>query len=460
MRRRTAAVGLILSLAACTEGAGPGGAPPEILSSVVAPNPGNVLSAVVTARLDAADSVAVRYAAAGEAEEVTTPAVTPVADSAVVPVLGLEAETEYALRVVAWGGRHEARGGALQLVTGPLPEDLPSFVAHGTDPSPGYLAFAAGLYGLVIDNTGRVVWYHRFPEGPGLNFQAQPTGRYTARPQVADPAPSPVWVEIDPLGETVRTLDCLNGLTPRFHDLVVEPDHSYWILCDEVRTMDLSQDGGQPDARVTGTVVQHVSAAGALLFEWSAFDHFDVGDLPLDARDGPLVNFTHGNALDLDAEGNLLLSFRSLDELTSIDTLTGGVNWRMGGPRNEFDFEGTADPGFARQHSVRVTGPGELLLLDNSGNGAGSRAERYTVDVAARKATLTASYGSDGVFALSGGTVQALPGGRILVTFGSASRVEEYDGAGNVVWWLEDPGYVFRAQRFESLYRPGVGAAR
>jgi hypothetical protein len=73
-----------------------------------------------------------------------------------------------------------------------------------------------------------------------------------------------------------------------------------------------------------------------------------------------------------------------------------------------------------------------------------------------------ASYGSSpGVSAQLGGSVQQLPGGRTLVSFGTAGRVEEYDSAGNVVWRIEgNPGYVFRAQRIRSLYAPGVGLPR
>jgi hypothetical protein len=65
------------------------------------------------------------------------------------------------------------------------------------------------------------------------------------------------------------------------------------------------------------------------------------------------------------------------------------------------------------------------------------------------------------VSAQLGGSVQELPGGRTLVSFGTAGRVEEYDAAGNVVWRIEgNPGYVFRAQRISSLYAPGVGLPR
>ena len=462
-RRALGAAGLLLALG-CGKDDGiappPPPVPPEILGFAVAGNPDNVLSAVVTVRVRLADSVAVRYGP-GLTSDSVTPAVLPTGDSAVVPVLGLLPATTYALRVVAFGGGGQAAFGTpYGFTTDTLPSDLPRYVASGSDPSPGYIVFATGRYGVVIDNTGRVVWYRRFPTPVGLNFQPQPTGRYTVRPPTPDPAGP--WYEIDPLGHVTRTFGCAHGLVARFHDLIAEPDGAYWMMCDDTRTMDLSGVGGVAGAQVTGTVVQHVSAAGVLLFEWNPFDHFQITDLDSASRTGASVNWTHGNALDRDAEGNLLVSFRSLSEVTKIDTKTGAVVWRMGGLRNQFAFQNAPPLGFARQHGLRVTGPGRLALLDNLGDPRGSRAERYVYDEAAHTAQLVASFGpSPAVIAQLGGTTQDLPGGRTLVAFGNGDRVEEYDASGTMVWHIEGaPGYIFRAQRIRSLYRPGVGLPR
>ncbi|HUF27864.1 MAG TPA: arylsulfotransferase family protein [Gemmatimonadaceae bacterium] len=436
--------------------------PPEILASAVAANPGNVLSAMVTAEVRFADSIAVHYGLAGGTLEGAAPAVVPIDGSVLVPVLGLRADTRYDLQIVAYGGGEPLAGPVLELLTGTLPEDLPHYTASGPDPSPGFVVFAAGPYGLVIDNAGRVAWYHRFEHGPGLNFMVQPTGRYTARPLTGDPTDPAPWVEIDPRGDTTRTFACARDLQPRFHDLIGLPDHSYWIMCDETRVMDLSALGGSASARVTGTVIQHVSAGGGLLFQWSPFDHFAIADLDAASRGGESVNWTHGNALDLDVDGNLVASFRNLGEITKIDTRTGEIVWRLGGRRNEFTIEGEVLPPFAGQHGVRVTGAGSLLLLDNLGDPVSSRVERYALDEVNRTARLAAFYDpSPSVIASLGGTTQSLSEGRTLVAYGSGGRVEEYDAEGRIVWRIEgNPGYIFRVQRIHSLYQPGVGSPR
>jgi hypothetical protein len=433
---------------------------PVIDAAVALTNPHNALSAVVSVRVRNADSVSVRFHPT--ADDSVTPAMAPVGDAASIPVLGLRPEQRYVLRAVAYGPGGAVVGDPLELTTGALPSDLPRYTAGGEDPSPGYVVFAAGSYGVVIDNTGRVVWYHRFVNGPGLSFMAQPVGRYVARPPTPAAGDMEPWVELDPLGNVTRTLGCARGLQPRLHDLIGEPAGSYWIMCDETRAMDLTADGGVAEARVTGTVVQHVDTDGALLFEWNPFDHFAITDVEQAERTGANVNWTHGNAIDLDVDGNLLVSFRNLGEITKIDTRTGAVIWRMGGRRNQFTFVDTPMPAFARQHGARSYASGALVILDNVGNPSESRAERYVVDEAARTARLAHSYGSvPGVVTQIGGSVQPLPNGRTLVSFGTEGRVEEYDATGRVTWSISGhAGYVFRAQRIRSLYAPGIGTMR
>lgn len=434
---------------------------PVILSTSVAANAGNVLSALVSVRLQRADSVAMRYGVSSILDSLT-PAVAVRGDSAIVPVLGLLPKTSYHFLPVAYRDGQVTSGELLNFTTDSLPADLPRYVASGADPTPGYVVFAAGQYGLVIDNTGRVVWYLRFANSPGLNFKAEPTGHYFARPTASGPNARSRWVEIDPLGNIVRTIGCAGDLEPRFHDLIAESDGGYWLMCDDVRTLNLSGMGGKADAKVTGTDVQHVSASGDLMFQWSPFEHFDIADLDPASRSGASVNWTHGNSLALDGNGNVVVSFRNLNEITWIDTRAGSVLWRMGGSRNQFTFQDTPALTFSFQHGVRLTSQGQLLFLDNLGDKASSRVLRYDYNAVAGIARLAGSYRPvpDAV-SQTGGSVQDLPGGRTLVSFGPAGRVEEYDASGRVVWRIEgNPGYVFRAQRIRSLYAPGVGLPR
>jgi hypothetical protein len=248
------------------------------------------------------------------------------------------------------------------------------------------------------------------------------------------------------------------------HDMIAKTDGSYWLLCDETRTVDLSAQGKSATAKVLGTAVQWRSATGEMIFEWSPFEHLAVDLSVLDPVDltGASINWTHGNAIDLDSDGNLIISYRNLSQVTKIDVRTGAVMWRMGGANNEFAFDNSAVPAFARQHGVRAAGDGGVILLDNLGEVSGSRAERYEIDATHHVARLAGTFvSSDGVTAQIGGSTQRLADGHTLVSFGSGGGVEEYDATGAVVWRLDgNPGYVFKAQRIRSLYRPGFGDPR
>jgi len=142
--------------------------------------------------------------------------------------------------VVAYGDRDSTTSDVLELTTAALPGDLPHFTAGGAGPDPGFVALAAASYGVVVDNSGRVVWYRHLPDGPTLNFQIVAAGYYASSPvtpAVGDPRP---WVLLDVLGNEVGRLGCLRGLSSRFHEIRVEPDGSAWLLCDETRTLNLA----------------------------------------------------------------------------------------------------------------------------------------------------------------------------------------------------------------------------
>jgi hypothetical protein len=454
-------LGAALFVAACDGGSlGPGEAP-EILSFSATADAEHVLRVDVSVTARRADSAALELTPAGGSPTapVRSAAVPIAAGGAVVRALGLLPDTRYGVRVVAYGAGGTTVSESREIVTGSLPADLPAFVAGGSDPSPGFVVFAAGDFGLIIDNTGRVVWYHRFPTGAGLNFAPQPNGHYVAMPVTTSGIAN--WVEIDASGEPTRALGCVSGLRARLHDLIANPDGDYWILCDETRAMDLTAHGGDAAAQVTGTVVQHIASTGQLLFQWSPFDHFEITDADPAALTGAAVNWTHGNSIDLDASGNLIVSFRNLNEVTGIDTRTGAVLWRFGGRRNQFALNGGMSS-FQQQHSARTLGGDRILLLDNLGDPVESRAELWSMDRTSRTALLVHSHGSiPPVRTLIGGSVQGLPNGRALVSFGTVGRVEEYDATGNVVWRIESgAGYVFRATRIRSLYHPEEGLTR
>ncbi len=422
---------------------------PAFLGSTISAVPENNLAALVAVKAGGYDSVRVRYWISGE-EARETPAFSFPPDSiARVPVLGLVATSAYQVETVLYLENESIAADTAAFSSGPVPEWIPAIDAIGSDTTAGYLAISLPDGGVIVDNTGRVVWYAYLPAGVLNSFQVHANGTYTLRD-----TPGTIHV-LNVLGQRIGTLECV-GYTARFHDIMILRDGSAWIMCDDHRTMDLSSLGGSAAADVSATVIQHLSATGQVLFQWNAFDHFDITDLPAADRSGPAVNFTHGNALELDTDGNLLASFRSLSEVTKINATTGAVMWRLGGLANEFTFINDPKGGFERQHGVRLAGPGQIQLLDN-GVEAPSRLARYLINPVQKTALLVMSFvDAPTTFTSVGGSTDYYPSGHAVVSFGRAGRVVEVDAAGNRAWELGglDGTYVFRAERLGDLYAP------
>ena len=453
--RPLAPVLLLAAFAACDDDSPGPGPQPTYLGAEVAPNPTMVVAAVVTVEAERYDSAWVRVLDPVDDATARTPTATFAAGGTTVriPVLGLAPDRAFEFEVVLAVDDAAEAVDTLAFVAGALPAWIPAMTAVATGtPAPGFVVLSFPDGGVIVDNAATVRWYHHSPNGNLNSFTAHADGRYTiilAADMVDD------FVLLDREGAEVGTLACAGGFRTRFHDVRILADGTAWLLCDETRTMDLSGVGGVANAQVTGTVIQRRDPAGAVTFTWNAFDHFAITDLPLTDRTGPAVNFTHGNALDFDTDGNLLASFRSLNEVTRIEVATGDVLWRFGGLANQFTLVGDPKGSFARQHGLRAAGPGVLQFLDN-GNEAPSRMVRFLMDPGAGTATFDWALvdAPETHTLIGGGTDVDGPTGHGIVSFGTEGRVVEAGADGARAWELAgfDGTYVFRVQRIPSLY--------
>ena len=463
IRRSTLSVLSLLALAlGCSDDSGgDGGHGPEepglLLSASVAANPNNTISAVVTAKATGYDSVSIRYwKAAGAAQETPALIFDPVDSTAVVPVLGLDTLSTYSLEIRLWRPNLTAFAAeTLGFTTGAYPAWIPRANVAGASPAAGYLLVSYPDGPVILDNTGKIVWYRFQPGGVLGSWQAQANGLYTWLGQ----ADSSGYYVFNNLGDQIGRYSCV-GYKTRFHDVMILQNGERWMMCDQDSTMDLSGVGGNAAAHVTASVIQHQSAAGDVLFQWKTLDHFAITDAPLETRNDVNVNFTHCNALDLDTDGNLLLSCRTLNEITKINTTTGDIMWRLGGLANQFTLQSDTKGSFQQQHGLRSNGVNRIQFLDNGIASTGfSRLVRYLIDPVAHTATLEMDFRDGATFTPVGGSTQILPNGQALVSFGREGRVIEVNAAGTKAFELTgiDDIYVFRAQRIESLYKPGFG---
>ncbi|MDB5035986.1 MAG: hypothetical protein JWQ98_3227 [Chlorobi bacterium] len=341
-----------------------------------------------------------------------------------------------------------------------FPSSFPKItITNAVDPSPGVIflsniVFNAAIpttqYLMTLDNAGVPTFAAR-AGGQSYDFKRQTNGTMTfASGNVAK------FYALDSSFAVVDSFACGGGYTLDIHDLQILPNGHALVLGIDPQVMDMSQivQGGSSTAVVVGLVIQELDSLKNVVFQWRSFDHFQVTDATHEDLTAPTIDYVHVNAIQLDNDGNILLSSRHMDEVTKINRATGDIIWRLGGKNNQFTF--TNDTlGFSHQHAVRRIANGHITLFDN-GNfhiPQFSRAVEYSLDENAKTATQVWQYRHvPDIFGFAMGYVQRLDNGNTIVSWGAAdTAVTEVRPDGTVVFEMTLPHgvYSYRAYRFD-----------
>jgi len=479
MHRLPVWLALGILVGGCTEGRLPTvPAPPRLTGVSAAPNPLNSLSFLMSFQTDGADSARVVYAVAGQAEQSTPWTPVGTSDSR-LPVLGLKPATTYGLRVEVAGPGGRVVSDTLVATTGEAPAAIRGLTLQWQpDPVTGYtLVVPVGYpsdvsngYLLAFDGSGALCWYREF-DGGGWGVEAKQLSDgnfsvYLGRSygyQAADGH----YVEITPDGQPV---DSFRVGQPSFtdpHEMLLSLSGSateaIHLIGYDVSTVDLSAYGGSATAQLAMHFIERQGPSGTLEFRWNAADHYLPADWPAPATQAKLApDLVHPSSLEIDRDGNYIVSLQAMDEIAKIDAQNGVFIWRLGGSHNQFRIDNDPLGGFQGQHDVRMLEDGHLLLLDDRIRSAPSsaRAVEYALNTQNMTATLVWQYQPNPpVTSPIMGSVQRLSNGNTVVGFGFAGRVDEVDPAGNLLAQasLHGPGVAsiefYRALRVPSLYR-------
>lgn len=341
-----------------------------------------------------------------------------------------------------------------------LPAGFPIIHATTHGPTaPGNLFLSNFRFGgpaipflMILDNSGDPVFSRRM-NSPCLDFKAQPNGLLTYFNFASE-----AFYALNSSYQIVDSFKCGDGYPTDGHELRLLPDGHALLMSYDLQTVDMSQivPGGYVDADVTGLVIQELDRSKNVVFQWRSWDHFLLTDATHENLLSTAIDYAHGNAIELDDDGHLLISSRHMDEITKIDRETGLIIWRWGGVNNDFTFVNDT-LGFSHQHSIVSLGNRRYLLYDN-GNyhpRSVSRAVEYVLDMTTMTATLVWEYrNSPEVYGAAMGNVQRLPNGNTLIGWGSTTpTVTEVRPDGEKVFELsfESGMFSYRAFRFPQL---------
>jgi hypothetical protein len=307
-------------------------------------------------------------------------------------------------------------------------------------------------YLMILDNLGKPLYYKPM-RSMSTDFKMQPNGNLTYYDDVDN-----AYYELDSNYNVIDSFRAGNGYRTDVHDLVVLPNGHALLMAYDPEFVDMSKivPGGNPYATVIGAIIQELDQNKKVIFQWRSFDHFQVTDATKENMTAATIDAVHPNTIEVDTDGNLLLSSRHMDEITKINLKTGETIWRWGGKNNQFKY--TNDTiGFSHQHTIRRTPTGTLMLFDNGNyrTSVCSRAIEYSVDEKAKTATLVWQYKhSPDIRAIAMGSVQRLPNGNTLIGWGSSGpgspAITEVRPDRSIAFELQLPDSIvsYRAFRF------------
>ena len=268
----------------------------------------------------------------------------------------------------------------------------------------------------------------------------------------------------------IDTFMCGNGYQTYDHEFQLLPNGHVLLMANESRDTDMRVITGDSTATTHGTVIggiiQELDTKKVVVFQWRTWDHFQDTDVVHENFHNPnlrTLDYCHLNSLEQDTDGNIIASFRNMDEVTKINRTTGKIIWRWGGKNSFFTFGGSDKIPFSYQHDVRRIGNGHITMMDNGnyhttmwGDGsihdtAWSRAIEYDLDESSLRATPVWEY-SNIDFTYAAGNVQRLPNGNTFICSGDfgLEKAIEVTSEGEKVFQLSFPigEFTLRMYRF------------
>ena len=177
---------------------------------------------------------------------------------------------------------------------------------------------------------------------------------------------------------------------------------------------------------------------GNKLWSWNIFDHVNPDKENYKIQE----DWSHANAIDIDHDGNYLVSFRSFNQIWKIDSKSGDIIWRLG---DNGDFNLNKEDIFYQQHAINKINSNKYLLFDNglSDVRMTSRALVFTIDDEEKKFKSDRSiYLPDSLFTFKQGSVYLMENEYYLFTSSVNNRTIISDSSGKILWnLLSDHSY-------------------
>ncbi len=262
----------------------------------------------------------------------------------------------------------------------------------------------------------------------------------------------------------IATVNGANGFPADLHEFLITAQNTALITTYQPVYWDASGvPGGKKREIVVDSVVQEIDIpTGLVLFQWDSLDHVAVTDSyvrPPPARTSDPFDYFHVNSVDVDRDGNLIVSGRNTWTIYKVDRHTGAVIWRLGGAHSSFKLAPRTY--WAFQHDVRVQAHNDLYitLFDNESGVYGVRRQSGAVKLRLDLKHMTATQvhrdsHSPPTLAPFAGDVEQLPDHNNFVGWGARPYISEYSPSGRLLY---DAHFVGANASYRAYLLPWAG---
>ena len=301
----------------------------------------------------------------------------------------------------------------------------------------------------IIDPTGRLIWFDRVAPGDAASdFKVQ---QYRGQPVLTwweGFSDAGVGVGNDVIFNSayrqIATVSAGNGLHTDLHEFDITPSGTALVTAYFPVYWNGTSVHGNANEIVLDSVVQELDIpTGLVLYQWDSLDHVPLSSsyqrLPTqNAKVRNPFDYFHVNSVDLDNDGNLIISGRNTWAAYKVDHGTGAVIWTLGGKRSSFKMgSGTS---FAFQHDVRAQGQNDQLVtvFDDGAGPPSVHSQSRGLELSLNLKSMTAAVAaqrqhSPALLAEFEGNVQLLPDSDDFIGWGQQPYFTDYNGRGQLV---------------------------
>lgn len=323
-----------------------------------------------------------------------------------------------------------------------------------------YGEIMAGQTGsLMMDTFGNPVWFRPlnsiyeqntdfkvqlYKGKPVLTmWQGTISGTQSATPNLpdGDAEPGAFYIIMNENYKIIKKLKAHNGFTSDLHEFTTTKNDTALFTSLKQVPRNLLRYGGPVNGYIDNYEIQEVDIeTNKLLFTWDVLDHVDPADSMVPASSASTTNNIwdcyHVNSIDLDTNGNMLISMRNMWAVYSINK-SGEILWQLGGKQSNFTFGKNA--GFSWQHHARYRNHNKISVFDDaccetstSSPQGQSRGLVLNLNFRTLVAKINKAYYHDpALYVPSQGDAQKLSNGNYFIGWGQKPYVSEFSRTGN-----------------------------